>query len=139
MKLGTTGDTTLVGIGEEGPARRGVRPIDGFFIAAIVSVGVAWVMTDYRERAKAQDYARAVDATVADPGYGALAARAGYRVERGMLQDLLARHVWVVARCVRSNDAGPLRCDDAPRPAGKVGETLEVIPPDALQKAHPRG
>ncbi len=105
------------------PGWRGIKPLEAFLAAAIVSVAWTGVGVWRDELSRKDEYASEVQRTAQDTSFIALAHKAGYRIE---VQDGPSTPT-LVARCVRANDAGPVPCDPAPRPAGKVGAGMAVM------------
>ncbi len=85
----------------------------GVFAASLLAAGAAMLVFNGISTA----------ATVRDANFVRSAAKAGYRIEQGRG----FASTWVIARCVRMNEAGPLPCDALPRPASSVD--VEMIPP----------
>ena len=68
----------------------------------------------------------AVSATLGDPGFVRRAAGAGFRVELATDARTGRVHHRVLAKCARSNEAGPLPCGGFPEDPDHPGIPVEI-------------
>lgn len=94
------------------------------FLISTLAVGLSAAYGANKNANAAWQYEADTMQVVTNPDFAREAAREGYRIELG--RNLLAK--WVVARCMRSNADGPLPCGRVNRPAGRVGEAMEIVP-----------
>jgi len=126
--------------GETDRAKKGLTILEASLIGLMVMIITAGTLLMWSVQKDNMDRNRAVEHAVSDTAYAALAAKAGYRVETQWGGGILNRTAWIVARCVRANEAGPLPCEPAPVPPGKAGADMQVIPPVPLAVGtDPRG
>ena len=89
-----------------------------------VLVAFPWVIYDSFRQKQANV---AVDAALADPAFVARAEAGGFRIEKGMDRGGLAGKGYVLARCARSNEAGPLPCGPFPDDTAHPGILVKVM------------